>query len=306
VRREDDGPVGEGRSARAPAAAAAAGVLPRVGTVAGVGGTRLRTLSWTAEAPRGRVLVVHGLGEHGGRFDVLARALVARGYSVLAYDHRGHGKSEGRPGHVSDFRLFLEDMDMVARAAAELPGPGGVFLYGHSMGALVTMRYLQVFRPAAPGVILSAPWLGTVTPIPRWKLLLAHVLRRSVPWLAIPTAVEPGKLTSDEEMQRRYLEDPLVRHAISVSLYDAVLDAQQRVFEWDGEVDVPVLMLLPLLDTVVDTERAARWSREAGPAVEALRLPGFRHEPHNERGREGLFATIADWLDLRTPGKSGG
>ena len=133
-------------------------------------GTRLRTLAWHADAPRGRVLLVHGLGEHGGRYDRLAGALAARGYSSLIADLRGHGESGGRRGYVPSFDVFVEDLALAAAdAERSLPGNGRLFYYGHSMGGLVLTRYLQVKRPDTPGVIISAPWFGTAVPVPWWK-----------------------------------------------------------------------------------------------------------------------------------------
>lgn len=275
------------------------GTTPSRTTVTGVGGTRLRALSWTPRTPRGRVLVVHGLGEHAGRYDLLAEALGRRGYALLAYDLRGHGESEGRQGHVDAFDLFVEDLAAVHRAVPDLiAGPGLPFLYGHSMGGLVLLRYLQTRRPAAPGVVLSAPWMATAAAIPRWKELLAMVLRRVAPSFPVPTDLTPEDLTRDGERQRRYLEDPLVGHRISVALYDGVLEAQRLALD-AGLPDYPTLLLLPGDDRVADGRTVKRWVEAAGEGVRTVALPGFRHEPHNDVGREDVFALMADWLDDR-------
>jgi alpha-beta hydrolase superfamily lysophospholipase len=251
--------------------------------------------------------VVHGLGEHAGRFSLLARALRERGYSVFLYDQRGHGRSEGRRGYVSSFDLFVDDLALAAaEAERELEGPAGLFLYGHSMGALVLIRFLQTHRPSAPGVVLSAPWLGTALPVPRWKELAAAVLRRIAPAARVPTAIAPEQLTSDPELQRAYLEDPLIVHGISVALYDAVLDAQERCVGEDAFPELPVLLLLPLDDPLVDLGRTRGWARGVGPHVEVAELPGMRHEPHNEVGRENVFGQVAHWLDTRTHGARAG
>jgi alpha-beta hydrolase superfamily lysophospholipase len=269
-------------------------------------GTRLRTVVWPAGTPRGRILVVHGLGEHSGRFSLLARALRDRGYSVFLYDQRGHGRSEGRRAYVSGFDRFVEDLALAAAAAERaLEGPGTLFLYGHSMGALVLIRFLQTHRPRTPGVVLSAPWLGTRVPVPRWKELSAAVLRRVAPAVRVPTAVAPEQLTADPEMQRAYLDDPLVGHGISVALYDAVLDAQRLCAE-DAMPALPVLLLLPLDDSLVDIDRTREWASGLGRWVETAELPGTRHEPHNDVGRKALFGKVADWLDDRTPGARSG
>jgi alpha-beta hydrolase superfamily lysophospholipase len=252
------------------------------------------------------MVVVHGLGEHAGRYSILAGALASRGYAVLGYDQRGHGESQGARGDVGSFAHFLDDLArVIALAEEELPGPGRPFVYGHSMGALVVLRHLQTLPATVAGAVLSAPWLGTAAPIPRWKLGAAFLLRRLAPWLPIPTSVAVEELTSDEELQRAYLSDRLIGHAISVRLYDAVRDAQARALT-HGPVSTPTLVLVPLEDRITDVTLTLRWAGSAGAAVQVLQLAGMRHEPHNERGRAEVLAAIADWLDARTRGGRGG
>jgi alpha-beta hydrolase superfamily lysophospholipase len=276
------------------------------GSFEGAGGTRLRTELWPAESPKGRVLVVHGLGEHAGRFSLLARALSERGYSVFLYDQRGHGRSEGRRGWVPGFDALVDDLALAAaEAERELPGPGALFLYGHSMGALVLIRFLQARGWTARGVVVSAPWLGTAVRVPRWKELAAAILRRVAPAFRVPTAIAPEHLTLDPELQRVYLDDPLVQHGISVALYDAVLDAQERC-TGDPFPELPVLLLLPLEDPLVDLARTRAWAEGLGRRVEVAELAGTRHEPHNDVGRREVFARVADWMDARTHGARGG
>jgi alpha-beta hydrolase superfamily lysophospholipase len=117
----------------------------------------------------------------------------------------------------------------------------------------------------------------------------------------IPTAVDAAQLTADPELQEAYLRDRLVGHGISVGLYDAVLDAQARAGSWAPPGDLTALVVLPMADPVVDTATTERWLASAGSHLEVLRLPGARHEPHNDLGRNDLYRVIADWLDARTP-----
>lgn len=262
-------------------------------------GLRLHTVSWPVQSARGTVVVVHGFGEHSGRYFMLAEALSARGYAVLAYDQRGHGRSEGARGYVSSFQLLLDDLSLVIDGARHSDPRGAPpFLYGHSFGALVVMRWLQTAGRDTPGAILSAPWLRTAASIPLWKDALAAVLRRVAPALPIPTAVAPEELTSDEELQRAYLDDPLIGHAISVGLYDAVVDAQRRALE-HGPLATPTLVLVPMDDRVTDPACSIAWARASGPQVEVRELTGMRHEPHNERARADVMKALADWLEDR-------
>jgi alpha-beta hydrolase superfamily lysophospholipase len=273
-----------------------------VGTLEARDGTRLRTRAWHADKPKGRILLVHGMGDHGGRFDALAQALALRGYSSFLHDFRGHGESGGRRAHVSHFDVFLDDLEVVAaEAERSLPGSGALFLYGHSMGGLVVVRYLQVKRPHPPGVIISAPWFGTAIRVPWWKLQGAAVLRRVAPALRVPTEIDARQLFRDPALERAYLADPLVEHGISVGLFDATRKAQQLAMTDPPIPTLPTLVLLPTPDPVVDAAATERWIQRTGPHVEVLRLPGTLHEPHNDRGREEVYRKVADWLDARTP-----
>jgi alpha-beta hydrolase superfamily lysophospholipase len=275
-------------------------VIP--GSLTASDGTELRTRAWHAEDPRGRVLLVHGLGEHGGRYDLLARALGERGYSCLIHDLRGHGESGGKRGWVRSFDVFAEDLALVAgEAERSLPGEGPLIYYGHSMGGLVLTRYLQIRRPEASAVILSAPWFGTAVAVPWWKEQAAALLRVVAPALPVPTAIDPAQLTRDPALQRAFREDPLIEHGISVGLYDASLAAQEQAMNGPPIPAVPTLVLLPLADPIVSVPRTEQWVQRSGPHVEVLRLPDTLHEPHNDVGREEVYRRVADWLDARTP-----
>lgn len=175
------------------------------GRLAGAQRTALRWYRWDVAEARGGVLLVHGFGDHAGRFSDVVRVLGARGYSVLAYDARGHGASEGPRGHADRFDLFLADLDALWMEA-ERSLRGRRFLYGHSFGGLTVLRWLQT-RPHRPaGVVLSAPWLATRLRVPAGKRLIARVLLRVAPALAIPNGANvPEYLTRDRERVAAYL-----------------------------------------------------------------------------------------------------
>jgi alpha-beta hydrolase superfamily lysophospholipase len=260
---------------------------------------RLRRYHWPVEGARGVVLLVHGFGDHAGRYPDLVRILGERGYAVTAYDQRGHGASEGRRGHAARFELFLTDLDVVwADAASGLDAP--LFLYGHSFGALVAMRWLQT-RPTRPaGVVLSAPWLATAIGVPRWKLWAAAVLLRIAPSLTIPSGSNvPEYLTRDPERIAAYWVDPLRHHVISARFHAGLSSAQEAVSAEPLPAGVPTLLLVPGADLLVDAAATLHWARVHGRGVEVRVREGGRHEAHNDVGREAVLHGVADWLDTR-------
>jgi alpha-beta hydrolase superfamily lysophospholipase len=267
------------------------------GWLAGAEGIALRWYRWDVAAARGGVLLLHGFGDHAGRYHDVARVLNGRGYSVLAYDERGHGASEGPRGHADSFELYLFDLDAAwAEAKRSLLGPH--FLYGHSFGGLTAMRWLQT-RPQRPaGTILSAPWLATAMRVPRLKLLAARVLLKVAPALAIPSGANvPENLTRDPQRVAAYLEDPLVHHLISARFHAEAMKAQAEAKARPLPSGVPVLLIVPGDDPLVDAGPTLEWAREKGAGVEVRVREGGRHELHNDLDRDEVLTGVADWLD---------
>jgi alpha-beta hydrolase superfamily lysophospholipase len=266
--------------------------------VHGHDGTRLRTLAWPRRQAHGRIVIVHGLGEHAGRYAEVARALGEAGWSVAAFDLRGHGDSEGARGVLRSFDRHLDDLQAVLDVAGErLAGPERTVLLGHSMGGLVVIRHLQVAgaRPAA--AILSAPWLDTAAPVPRWKRAAASVLRRLAPDLTLAQGVRAEWLTRDPERARAWREDPRVHDRISTRLWDGVRDAQKRARGTPLDPGLPLLVLVPGDDPLVSADATEAWvARCAGPQTRVARLAGGRHEPFHDLDRVGVLGLVVEWL----------
>ena len=273
---------------------------PVVGWLSLAGGIRLRSYLWRAPDQRGRVVLVHGFGDHAGRYEDLVGVLGARGYSVFAYDLRGHGRSGGRRGDVDRFDVHLEDLDVVwAEAVRAVPGETP-FLYAHSMGALAAIRWLQTREAQLPGVVLSAPWLETEMEIPRWKLLAAKVLLRAAPALTISSgAPTPEFLTRDRGLVEEYRADPLVHRRISPRFDLEVRGAQSAALREGLPLELPSLLLVPGDDLLVDADTTLAWARERAPSTEVRVRTGGRHELHNDIDREEALGGVCDWLDQR-------
>ena len=142
----------------------------------GVGRLRLRYRAWEVQNARAAILVVHGLGEHSGRYAAFAETAGAFACSTYALDLRGHGGSEGRRGFVPRFETFLQDVDRFRREVQGLVDVRvPVFLLGNSMGGLIALRYLEEYEAPFRGAIIVSPWLATAVEVPRWKIGRAHV-----------------------------------------------------------------------------------------------------------------------------------
>lgn len=272
---------------------------PSSGVFASVDQLRLAWSYWAAERPKAGVHIVHGLSEHRGRYAALASALVSRGYSVFAFDQRGHGESGGRRGDAPAFESLVDDVQRsMAVHRRLLPRSAPIVLLGHSMGGLVTLRYLQKGEAGIRGAVLSAPWLKTVLEVPQWKYMLGNILRKVAPGFPIQQRPNGALLTRDPELAEAYERDPLVHRQITPRLYFEVRETQERILSGPTPRRTPLLFLVPLDDEVTDPDTTLVYAgRIEGPATTVETLPDFRHEPFNEIDRERVFRILVDWLD---------
>ncbi|HET7231794.1 MAG TPA: alpha/beta hydrolase [Longimicrobium sp.] len=261
-------------------------------------GLSLHAIAWAAERPRAAVFLSHGLGEHAGRYAGLARDFVRRGISLYALDHRGHGRSGGPRAFVQRFDRFVADLeDFRRRVVRDAPGLP-LFLYGHSLGGLIALRWLQTHAdvPLA-GAVLSAPLLGVKVQAPRWKLALAAPLSKLLPALPMKNEIDPAELTHDEAHVRAYREDPLVSNRVTPRLFTEMTAAMARANEEGARVRVPLLFLVPGADSIVQEEATLRFAANLRGDVTVRRYPGFRHEPHNEVERDRPVGDVLEWMD---------
>ncbi|MDB4948019.1 MAG: lysophospholipase [Gemmatimonadetes bacterium] len=261
-------------------------------------GLNLRWQAWIAPDPRADVLLSHGLGEHGGRYARLAADLASHGISLWTPDHRGHGLSEGARGYVPRFDQLAADFERFRLAVSPDLDPSlPRFLYGHSLGGLIALRYLQTHPPAPfRGAILSAPLLAAHDRAPRWKTALAGVLNRLFPALPLSNEIDPSELSHDAEYVRTYREDPLVHPWISPRMYAEMLEAMEGARSNGGSLALPLLFLLPGADPIVRTDVTEAFARSLAGDVTVRVYEGMYHEPHNEVERARLVADVAAWI----------
>jgi alpha-beta hydrolase superfamily lysophospholipase len=266
-------------------------------------GLRLHALAWPAATPRAAIFLSHGLGEHAGRYAGLARDFTARGISLYVLDHRGHGRSGGPRAFVRRFGEYVADFEefrrRVVRDAPGLP----LFLYGHSLGGLIALRWLQAHAevPLA-GAVLSAPLLAVKVQAPRWKLALAAPLSAILPALPMKNEIDAAELTHDAAHVRAYREDPLVSSRITPRLFTEMVDAMAAANAEGGRITVPLLFLVPGEDSIVDEDATVRFAAGLRGDVTVRHYPGFRHEPHNEVERDKAVGDVLGWMEARIGG----
>ena len=271
------------------------------GSFEGVGRLRLRYRTTEVQRARAAILVVHGLGEHGARYDDFATRVAGYGISTFAFDLRGHGISDGRRGHVSNFDILLQDVDRFRREVVGCIDPRTpLFLLGQSMGGLIVLRYLEEYDAPLAGAVLCAPWLGTAVEIPRWQVTAARALTHVLPAVPFRNRIDPERLSRDPDVVDAYREDPLVHDRITPRLFTEASEAMGVVLQRSERITVPLLFLLPGADRIVDTQRSLAFARSLSAAEVTIRqYPGHYHELLNEPDRIAIVRDLRDWLAAR-------
>ena len=267
-------------------------------------GVALRTRSWwqaTAAPARATILLVHGLGEHAGRYAHVARSLNDRGFDVRAYDHFGHGESPGKRGTITTPDRLLDDLaEMVDRARAAMPAGQPLVLLGHSMGGAVAADFVARGLRPAQGLVLSSPALDAgMNPIQRG---LAALLARVWPGLAIGNGLPAEGISHDPGEVAAYKADPLVHDRISGRLAHYIASAGPRVLAQATAWRTPTLLLYAGADRLVAPQGSRRFAALAPRGVLAAReFPAHYHELFNEIERAQVLDALHAWLDARFP-----
>jgi alpha-beta hydrolase superfamily lysophospholipase len=268
------------------------------GYMEGVHRLRLHYRTCEVEEPMAALIIVHGMFEHGRRYEEFAGVMAGYGFSSYVLDLRGHGVSEGRRGHVRSFSTFLQDLDRFRREVRGLvPVDLPVFLIAHSLGGLIGLRYLEEYDAPFRGAVITSPWLGTAVDVPRWQVLAANVLTRVMPAFPFPFHLDADELTHDPERAADYRDDPLIHATITPRLFVETASAIELALRRGDRIGVPTLFLLAGDDRIVDTERSLAFARALpSPDITIDVLEGHHHEILQERNRGAVMAEIRDWL----------
>lgn len=296
-------PMGEGR-----APGGKPDVRSSVGELEGGGGARLFFRRWRAEVAAGRVLVVHGLGDHSGRFDRFGRRLAGEGLEALALDLRGHGRSGGRRGHTEGFGLLLRDVDRLRRRSAEEGGELPTVVVGHSLGGLVALRYLQEgSAPELRGAVAVAPFLRLEMEPPAWKLALGSLADRWLPRLALGSGADTELVLRDPGARAERRSDPRVHDRISARLWGEMQRAAEAALEGADRVTEPVLLQVAGDDRVVSSPAVLELGERLGALAEVRRYPDAYHDLLHDPVAEEAVSDALEWIldRVRADGSEG-
>jgi alpha-beta hydrolase superfamily lysophospholipase len=266
------------------------------GFISSPDGTRLAYRAWPVQGATLTLAVVHGLGEHSGRYERFAQGMAEFGMATWAVDLRGHGESAGQRGHIDSWSQWIDDTAAFVRHV-EAQSAAEVVPVGHSFGGVVMLSTVRSGQlPNIRRFVLSSPALKLKAAVPAWKSSLGKVMSNIAPRLAMSNEVDAGTVSRIPEVVSAYRADPLVHNKISSRLYAEWQRAAAENLARAGEITIPFLILAGTADRLIDPE-GSRQLHAAAPAKSALRmLDGRYHEPFNDQDSEEVFALIAEWL----------
>ena len=271
------------------------------GTFIGKGGTEIFFQSWTVPSPRGVVVIAHGLGEHSGRYGNLIELMKGKGISFYALDHRGHGRSGGRRGHVDSWMDFIYDLKLYVNFVKDDNKKTPMILLGHSMGGLIACNYALTYPDDIDALILSSGAFIFAVKLPAWKESLARSLSKYMPTLAMSNGLNPADLSHDRETVVSYMSDPLVHDRATARLYTEFLTASQECLARAKELRIPMLVFHGRSDRIVDYKGSERIYESAPTARKDKSLyvfPNLFHETMNEaeKDRERVLDIVSRWI----------
>jgi alpha-beta hydrolase superfamily lysophospholipase len=267
-------------------------------------GLRLLVRHWAAAgtSPRAAVLIVHGLGEHSGRWEHVGDHLAKAGFDAFSWDLRGFGASDGPRAWLDRWSHFDDDVEDRLTAVRAAVGPGiPVVLYGHSLGGLIALGYCESERPQPDLLVLSAP--GIEDDLAAWKHRVAPALARLAPKLRLPNGLNGPMLSRDTERHERDARDPLNQRSSTTQLGALGFAAQARVSAAADRLRVPTLLIHGLDDPVVPAR--ATEPLAALPGVTRREYPGIRHELHNEPEGHEIIGDVIAWIEGRLAARAG-
>ncbi len=260
-------------------------------------GLQLVGRSWEpAGEPRAVVCLVHGLGEHCGRYQHVAAALTEAGFAVLACDQRGHGRSAGKRGVIPSYDALMDDIGLLLEQASQRYPVKLRFLYGHSLGGNEVINYALRRKPALAGVVATSPGLRTAFKPPAAQLAVGRLMNKVWPSFTMPNGLELAAISRDPAVVEAYQQDPLVHDRLSARLGMELLETGEWAIAHAGEFPVPLLLMHGTADRLTSYEASQEFASKA-PDYTLKLWDGLYHETHNEPEKDVVLGTVISWIN---------
>jgi acylglycerol lipase len=267
----------------------------------GTGDDTFYVQGWEPDSqPKAVVVLVHGLGEHVGRYAHVGKALTDAGYALIGFDLRGHGKSDGARGHFPSLAVVMQDIHQFFQFISQRHPNLPQFLYGHSLGGLLSLTYIVQNKAGLKGVIVTGAALRSALQEQKVKIAMVNILGMLLPALIIPSGLDTATISRDKAVVNKYVNDPLVHDKTSLGLGRSALTAIDVCFANANEISQPLLIMHGKADKLTfasGSEDFARFAGERNKDVTLKLWDNLYHEIHNEPEQAEVFKVMVEWLD---------
>ncbi|MFZ4402520.1 MAG: alpha/beta hydrolase [Pseudobdellovibrionaceae bacterium] len=264
---------------------------------------RLFFQNWKVQNPVGTVIITHGHGEHSECYHRLVDFFKNDSWNFIAWDIRGHGKSEGPRGYAEHFQDYLDDFKTFINNCLQLEDVKNkpVILLSHSMGGMIQLRALAEdldLQKKITAQVCSAPFLEVAMPVPEWKKFLAKKVSNFLPHLTMDSGMKNEYLTHDPEVIRECEQDPLRHQKVSPRVYLGFLECFEKIPGLAVNITLPTLFQLPEKDPVVSTPRGREVFKKLGSSNKEIYIYADAcHEIYNDTLRKNAYADLKKFLD---------
>lgn len=247
---------------------------------------------------KGVICLVHGLGDHSGWFKDLFDFFASSNFAILTFDLRGHGKSDGKRGHIPSYGALMKDIELLLNIAKKNFKGVPVFLYGHSFGGNQVLNYALRHHPDIAGIIVSAPWLSLYSNPSKMKLYFTFLMNKIKPSFIVDNVVEGANLSHNPDIAINQEKDPLVHNFVSAALFTNAYKAGEWAIENASNLYIPLLLFHGDSDKITSHIASEKFIKKAPSNLVTFKLwKGLYHSLHNEISNRDIFINILNWID---------
>lgn len=255
----------------------------------------LSGLKWEIDNPKANLILVHGAGEHVGRYNHWAKLFNHQLINVYGVDHYGHGNSPGARGHLTNYDLYLNEIKVLKKMIDDQADGLPLLLYGHSLGGNIVLNWILEQEKSVDYVIASAPWIKLKLVPPTWKISLMKWLSGILPALSQSNELDPNWLSRDKLVVERYINDSLVHNKITLSAANILFQRAEILDNYNKQISEKVLIIHGLDDKITDAAASQAFAARTG--IDYHSVKGLYHELHNEPEQIEIFNYICNWLN---------
>ena len=253
----------------------------------------------TSNRPKALLTLVHGLGEHTGRYLHVGKSMTDAGYALVGFDLRGHGKSGGARGHFPSLNAVMRDIRQFSKFLVQRYPDIPHFLYGHSLGGLLSLAYALQYPTGLNGVIVTGAALRSSLQEQKNKIAMVNLLGSFLPNITVPSGLDATMISRDADVVKKYINDPLVHDKASLGFGKAALKAIDQCFSHAKEFTPPLLIMHGTDDKLNYPSGSEDFAQLAEPDHDVtLKLwDGLYHEIHNEPEKAAVFKLMIEWIE---------